>query len=732
METIVIDFLMFRTRFFPKFIGTELALAVGQSKGWPCTLFFWAIFDILLLFGRGPHTRHWFFYQNFISLMNATNPSGNIPDQYVYRRIIYFAIGLSVSATLKRTLMANFVGQRVVVNYRRDLTELIKKLLIVGDLANLSKSASPRQRGTKSILFQRVGSFGRDVIGNLEDSENNREDDDETDSTTEPVDLPASLGRDIRSPTKFSGNSIFTAQFYDYLDEWEEPELQTKSQNVSTKDVLHVRRAVEFINGDYPFSPSFGSATTREECAKASQNLFDKLLKKDEHVLTFDVLGKIARHLDGTNDRKKIMELVKLFRPNRKGEITKLDFVKSIDSVYKRLRLVLANINNASQIDRAYGQITNVIFWAVSVLVGLSVFGYNVEALLITLAGLLVSFAFMISSASSKYVEGILLILIRRPYDIGDKVCFMEPNADVDDFGPPGGGWIVETVDLYTTTVRKGTTREWATFTNGSLANSRILNLKRSEKPNIYMYLKFTMNITQEQLDEFRRRIIEFIKDRPREWIKLVSLRCTHFETEQQYLKFSLIVQHRESWQSFGTIQVSKSDIYIHALHLQKELKIYYTAPKVPIHVTGVLPTPPTKDSKDSDTDENMNSNDQLFSQFSSINSPLGNESKPRVLDDPPSEAEQVEPSQMPSTSLNAGATTVIDGSLVRRKVTRSSNSGPIDSFEVGTNNQPMKVRQGLPLGVNSSTTSEPEIFDRRQVTFATEAQDDGKKNKDM
>ena len=51
------------------------------------------------------------------------------------------------------------------------------------------------------------------------------------------------------------------------------------------------------------------------------------------------------------------------------------------------------------------GQITNVIFWAVTVLVGLSVFGYNVEALLITLAGLLVSFAFMISSASSKYVE---------------------------------------------------------------------------------------------------------------------------------------------------------------------------------------------------------------------------------------------------------------------------------------------------------------------------------------
>lgn len=114
METIVIDFLMFRTRFFPKLIGTELALLVGQSKGWPCTLFFWAMFDILLLFGKAPHARHWFFYQNFISLMNATNPSGGIPEHEMYKRIIYFAIGLSVAATLKRTFMANFVGQRVV------------------------------------------------------------------------------------------------------------------------------------------------------------------------------------------------------------------------------------------------------------------------------------------------------------------------------------------------------------------------------------------------------------------------------------------------------------------------------------------------------------------------------------------------------------------------------------------------------------------------------------------
>jgi len=85
--------------------------------------------------------------------------------------------------------------------------------------------------------------------------------------------------------------------------------------------------------------------------------------------------------------------------------MTKLEFVKSIDAVYKQLRLVLANINSSSQIDRAYNQITNSVFLVVSILVGVAVLGFNVGNLILALASVLVSFAFMIGSASSKYVE---------------------------------------------------------------------------------------------------------------------------------------------------------------------------------------------------------------------------------------------------------------------------------------------------------------------------------------
>jgi len=110
MQLIFVDFFTFRTRFVPKLLGTKLALAVGQSKGWPCILFFWGILDMIFLFGERPFARHWLFYQNFVGLMNSTNPSGDIPNNYYYKRIIYFSVVLSVAETLYRMLLANIVG----------------------------------------------------------------------------------------------------------------------------------------------------------------------------------------------------------------------------------------------------------------------------------------------------------------------------------------------------------------------------------------------------------------------------------------------------------------------------------------------------------------------------------------------------------------------------------------------------------------------------------------------
>lgn len=59
--------------------------------------------------------------------------------------------------------------------------------------------------------------------------------------------------------------------------------------------------------------------------------MYQKLLPRRREVLHFQDICKIAENGNGVKDKKKVLELVRLFRPNREGVITKLEFVKSID-----------------------------------------------------------------------------------------------------------------------------------------------------------------------------------------------------------------------------------------------------------------------------------------------------------------------------------------------------------------------------------------------------------------
>lgn len=73
----------------------------------------------------------------------------------------------------------------------------------------------------------------------------------------------------------------------------------------------------------------------------------------DRAVLSFDVLVTLAmRDNDGELDEDMLSKLIVLFRPDREGVLTLLDFAKSIDAVYKELRMLRANVANASKVRR--------------------------------------------------------------------------------------------------------------------------------------------------------------------------------------------------------------------------------------------------------------------------------------------------------------------------------------------------------------------------------------------
>ena len=140
--------------------------------------------------------------------------------------------------------------------------------------------------------------------------------------------------------------------------------------------VLQFRRALTLLKRRYPFSPAFGPSDTREICIESAERVYDRLLERDSEEakdLNFDVLAVLAT-TTGEMDEEKLKDLIKVFRPDRDGRLSRLAFVKSIDTTYKKMRFLNANIHNSSQIDIAVENLFNVAFYFLLGCLILSVF----------------------------------------------------------------------------------------------------------------------------------------------------------------------------------------------------------------------------------------------------------------------------------------------------------------------------------------------------------------------
>lgn len=83
------------------------------------------------------------------------------------------------------------------------------------------------------------------------------------------------------------------------------------------------------------------------------------------------------------------------------------------------------NIDNSSHVDKAYEKIINVVFYFALFILGTSILGWNSWEAIVGLSAFIVSFGFMIGSGTAQLFEGVLLVLARKPYDIGDKIAIV-------------------------------------------------------------------------------------------------------------------------------------------------------------------------------------------------------------------------------------------------------------------------------------------------------------------
>lgn len=199
------------------------------------------------------------------------------------------------------------------------------------------------------------------------------------------------------------------------------------------------------------------------------------------------------------------------------------------------------------------------------------------------MTSVILGFSFMIRGASSEYFRGLLFITLQRPYDIGDRINVSAATSDSSGNG--ASGWIVKDVNLYHTTFIFGTTNEYATISNGSLSNERIINAARSQQACLNFVMKFGLAVPGETVQQLKDELMAYVKDKPREWLAFSAFRMTRIEADLGFVEYKIVCQHRESWQQIGALLESLAALQSFAFERSRALDMTYKAPSRPIEM---------------------------------------------------------------------------------------------------------------------------------------------------
>lgn len=594
IEFIVIEFFAIRSRGAACLLGPWATLIVLQSRGWPFLLIAWSLVDFLLLSGIGKIGNHWLFWQDSLDVFNESNPSGSFVDSTMNNRILGIALCMGIIVTIKRFALGLYLGKQTFLEFSGRLESAMKKILLISQVSRLAQKIERINSVQRKAGIERGVPVALLVDDNrLKDMLNSLPDETSVGGTSvSKSDNPTYNADHVIDPTDrhpLTGklSSVQKSKITQLLGAWEEPRSLRKkqSEHVSINALLQFRRALACLKTEFPFGPVFGPADTREDCVESSQEVYRKLVSRsDDTILNFDLLAVLALYPDESLDQEKAQDLIRLFRPERDGSLDVISFVKSIDMVYKEIRMLRASVDNATKIDRAFENILNVIFYAIATTVILSRLGFDPLALFLSISGVVLGFAFMISSASSKYFEGLLFVLVRRPFQIGDAIHVSNVDSDTSFSG--SAWWIVEDVSLFTTEVVFLYTMERASLSNGSLANSRIINSTRSTDPYLWFLLKFPVDVTFDKLQIFHRAVVQFIFNRPREWITYADFRATNVETDKGYIEYLVGSQFRSNWSDWSTIKLGLADLVLFCTELQKKLGIVFRPPSLPVDLS--------------------------------------------------------------------------------------------------------------------------------------------------
>jgi len=71
-------------------------------------------------------------------------------------------------------------------------------------------------------------------------------------------------------------------------------------------------------------------------------------------------------------------------------------------------------------------------------------------------------------------------------------------------------------------------------------------------------------------------------------WHFLIPFSASEVAVDQGFVKYSIILQHRSSWQDIAAVKQSHADVQSYWLELSKEMDMHFKTPVVPVNLSMV------------------------------------------------------------------------------------------------------------------------------------------------
>lgn len=256
--------------------------------------------------------------------MNADNPSGNVTVSDEYLTVLVIMTTVSFTVMVKRFWLSLFLGKQTYIRYGADLARIMRKALLIGQVSGLARDKEYLGLDWSDVK----NDLGIDLRGDYE----TQVEDDGSIAEEVPTDSLRSINSRVVNAVK-SKPSLTRLQKHkinQLLGAWEEPAVtRDKEEKVPVSAIIQFRQSLTFLNTSRPFSTAFGPAATREECIRSSEAIYSRLVGRSV-LLKFDLIALLAVDDRGEVDEEMLKELIRLFRPDREGNLSLVSHSPSI------------------------------------------------------------------------------------------------------------------------------------------------------------------------------------------------------------------------------------------------------------------------------------------------------------------------------------------------------------------------------------------------------------------